>query len=100
MILGWRAAIRSSASAGPSGLRRPCSQFRSVCTLMPIALANSTWDATGNPLDDFTDVRDLQRQLEQRGLELQTRADETTTGPASLIVLDPDGNPILLDQHL
>ena len=53
-----------------------------------------------NPLPDFDDVRDIQRQLKEQGLELTTVADETTTGPASLALLDPDGNPVLIDQHI
>jgi catechol 2,3-dioxygenase-like lactoylglutathione lyase family enzyme len=61
---------------------------------------NPGWDANAQPVEDYTDVRDLQRELEARGLELQTRAEEATTGPASLIVVDPDGNPILIDQHV
>jgi catechol 2,3-dioxygenase-like lactoylglutathione lyase family enzyme len=61
---------------------------------------NPGWDADAQALESFVDVRVLQRQLEARGLALQSRADETTTGPASLMLLDPDGNPILLDQHV
>src|SRR5437660_1129624 len=48
----------------------------------------------------FTDVRDLQRQLKAKGVALQTEADETSMGPASFMVVDPDGNPILVDQHV
>jgi hypothetical protein len=48
----------------------------------------------------FTDVRDLQRQLKARGVLLQQEADESTAGPASLVAVDPDGNPILVDQHV
>jgi hypothetical protein len=51
------------------------------------------------PLPGFTDVRELQRQLKAKGVELQQQADESTTGPASFIAVDPDGNPILVDQH-
>ena len=50
--------------------------------------------------DTFTDVRELQRQLKAEGVELTSEADETTTGPASFTVIDPDGNPILVDQHV
>jgi hypothetical protein len=46
------------------------------------------------------DVRELQRELKARGVEIETEADESTTGPASLVVVDPDGNPILIDQHV
>ena len=61
---------------------------------------NPGWDSNANKLDTFTDVRDLQRQLKAQGVQLQTEADETTTGPASFMVIDPDGNPILVDQHV
>jgi lactoylglutathione lyase len=61
---------------------------------------NPGWDQNARPLADHTDVRELQRQLEAQGLTMQTRADEGTTGPASFIVVDPDGNPILVDQHV
>ena len=61
---------------------------------------NPGWDQNCNALDSFTDVRDLQRNLKQQGLTLDSEADESTTGPASFIVSDPDGNPILIDQHV
>lgn len=61
---------------------------------------NPGWDGDAQPLAEFTDIRELQRQLEARGVQLQQRADESTTGPASFIVVDPDGNPILFDQHV
>jgi catechol 2,3-dioxygenase-like lactoylglutathione lyase family enzyme len=61
---------------------------------------NPGWDQNAVPLDSFTDVRELQRQLRASGIELQTEADETTSGPASLTLADPDGNAILLDQHV
>jgi catechol 2,3-dioxygenase-like lactoylglutathione lyase family enzyme len=61
---------------------------------------NPGWDQNARPLPAFIDVRELQKQLKQSGLEFQQEADETTTGPASFVVLDPDGNPILVDQHL
>ncbi len=61
---------------------------------------NPGWDNDANELEPFTDVRDLQRQLKGQGIELMTEADETTTGPASFMALDPDGNPILVDQHV
>lgn len=60
---------------------------------------NPGWDRGAQDLATFTDVRDLQKQLEARGLALTTRADPSTTGPASLMLVDPDGNPILVDQH-
>ena len=61
---------------------------------------NPGWDRSGNALQDFDDVRDIQRTLKSRGLTLATAADEATTGPASLTVIDPDGNQILIDQHV
>jgi catechol 2,3-dioxygenase-like lactoylglutathione lyase family enzyme len=61
---------------------------------------NPGWDGNAQELDDFTDVREIQRQLKEQGLEVIDEADESTTGPASLMVLDPDGNPILFDQHV
>lgn len=61
---------------------------------------NPGWDAAGQTLDVFTDVRDIQQTLKAAGIELVREADETTTGPASCIVLDPDGNPVLIDQHV
>jgi len=61
---------------------------------------NPGWDSNAQPVDGFTDIRELQRRLKAKGIALATEADETTTGPASLIAIDPDGNPVLLDQHL
>jgi catechol 2,3-dioxygenase-like lactoylglutathione lyase family enzyme len=60
---------------------------------------NPGWDQNGNELDSFTDVRELQQELKNRGLILSSEADESTTGPASLMLTDPDGNLILIDQH-
>ena len=60
---------------------------------------NPGWDQNGNTLDSFTDVRDLQRELKAKDLNIETEADKSTTGPASFTVIDPDGNPILIDQH-
>jgi catechol 2,3-dioxygenase-like lactoylglutathione lyase family enzyme len=61
---------------------------------------NPGWDSNANTLADFTDVRELQRQLKAQGVQLETEADETTKGPAFFMVRDPDGNPILFDQHV
>ena len=61
---------------------------------------NPGWDSDAQNLDTFTDVRELQRQLKADGVVLESEADESTTGPASFIALDPDGNPILVDQHV
>ncbi len=60
---------------------------------------NPGWDQGGKEIDSFTDVRELQRELKNRGIALTSEADETTTGPASLLISDPDGNLILIDQH-
>lgn len=60
---------------------------------------NPGWDQGGNELDSFTDVRDLQRELKKRGIALGSEADESTSGPASVMLSDPDGNQILIDQH-
>jgi lactoylglutathione lyase len=61
---------------------------------------NPGWDSSAQKLDVFTDVRHLQRQLKAKDVALQTEADETSTGPASFMIVDPDGNPILIDQHV
>ena len=61
---------------------------------------NPGWDAQGNPVESFTDVREIQRQVRASGLSLSSEADEATEGPASFIAIDPDGNPILVDQHV
>jgi lactoylglutathione lyase len=58
------------------------------------------WDGNASRLDGFTDIRELQRQLKAQGVQLLSEADETTTGPASFVAIDPDGNPILVDQHV
>jgi catechol 2,3-dioxygenase-like lactoylglutathione lyase family enzyme len=60
---------------------------------------NPGWDHDAQPVDPFTDVRAIQRALRDAGVPLVQEADESTTGPASLIVTDPDGNQILIDQH-
>ncbi|WP_309895436.1 VOC family protein [Archangium sp.] len=61
---------------------------------------NPGWDRNTHTLADFDDVRELQRTLQARGLTLASAADESSTGPASLMLIDPDGNPILIDQHV
>ena len=61
---------------------------------------NPGWDRSANTLTGFADVRDIQRSLKSKGLKLLNEADESTSGPAFLMLLDPDGNPILLDQHV
>ena len=60
---------------------------------------NPGWDSNASKLDTFTDVRDLQHQLKARDVQLTTE-DETSTGPASFTTIDPDGNQILVDQHV
>lgn len=61
---------------------------------------NPGWDQNAEKLASFTDVRELQRQLKAQGVAMQMEADETTTGPASFVIVDPDGNPVLVDQHV
>lgn len=61
---------------------------------------NPGWDQDANKLASFTDVRELQRQLKTQGITMQSEADETTSGPASFVIVDPDGNTILFDQHV
>lgn len=61
---------------------------------------NPGWDQDANAVDEYTDIRELQRQLVDQGVAFLTEADEGTGGPASFIVVDPDGNPILVDQHV
>ena len=61
---------------------------------------NPGWDSDAQAVGDFTDVRELQRQLKARGITMLMEADESTTGPASFMIADPDGNTILVDQHL
>lgn len=61
---------------------------------------NPGWDQRAQPLGSFTDVRGLQRQLKADGVSFATEADESSTGPASFMVVDPDGNTILVDQHV
>ena len=60
---------------------------------------NPGWDENAKETMPFDDVREIQRQLKAKGIKFESEADEKTSGPASFIVLDPDGNPILLDQH-
>jgi hypothetical protein len=61
---------------------------------------NPGWDSNAQKLGAFTDIRELQRQLKAQGVQFQQEADESSTGPASFLALDPDGNPILFDQHV
>ena len=61
---------------------------------------NPGWDENAQPLHDFTDARQIQKELKSEGVAFATEADENADGPASFIVLDPDGNPVLVDQHV
>lgn len=60
---------------------------------------NPGWNSKAENLDEFDDIREIQKKLKADGIELIQQADEATTGPASLMITDPDGNTILLDQH-
>lgn len=60
---------------------------------------NPGWDQGGNDLDSFTDVRELQGELRDRGIFPSSEVDESASGPASLMISEPDGNQILIDQH-
>ena len=61
---------------------------------------NPGWNSNAQPLSKFTDVRELQRQLKASGVDMITEADESSTGPATFMIADPDGNTILVDQHV
>lgn len=61
---------------------------------------NPGWDVNANQLEDFDDVRSIQMQLKENGIDLMSEVDESTNGPASFMVQDPDGNTILFDQHV
>lgn len=61
---------------------------------------NPGWDQSANNLDSFTDIRKLKQELKAKGLQIEDESKETASGPASFTVIDPDGNPILIDQHV
>jgi predicted enzyme related to lactoylglutathione lyase len=61
---------------------------------------NPGWDSNAQKLATFTDVRELQRRLKDRGVNMISEADVSSTGPASFMIVDPDGNTILVDQHV
>ena len=61
---------------------------------------NPGWDSDAQALDEFKDVREIQQHLKDQGVKLASEADEDSNGPASFVVVDPDGNPILIDQHI
>lgn len=60
---------------------------------------NPGWDQDARNVEPFTDVRQLQQQLKAAGITLTSECDESTSGPAHITMVDPDGNPILIDQH-
>ena len=60
---------------------------------------NPGWGSTGNHPETFTDVREIQSMLDERDVAIKTRVDDSSEGPANLILVDPDGNAILIDQH-
>lgn len=60
---------------------------------------NPGWNENAENLNSYTDIRDIQKQLKAKGIKILSEADETTEGPASFTIEDPDGNPILVDQH-
>lgn len=60
---------------------------------------NPGWDKNAAELENFTDVREIQKYLKKQGLQIEEEIDESTSGPASIVLIDPDGNPILIDQH-
>ncbi len=61
---------------------------------------NPGWDENAQQLEDFSDVREIQKHLKSKGVALKSEADESTQGPASMVVIDPDGNTVLIDQHV
>ncbi len=61
---------------------------------------NPGWDDLARPLDSFTDIREIQKDVELKGIDLVQKVKEGTSGPASFTIIDPDGNPILIDQHV
>ena len=61
---------------------------------------NPGWNQNAQPFDSFTDVRDVQKELKKKGIEIETEVTAEEPGPASMVVIDPDGNPILIDQHV
>ncbi len=61
---------------------------------------NPGWDSNANPLDNFSDIREIQQTIQDQGINIINAVKEDTSGPANITLLDPDGNPILIDQHV
>jgi len=61
---------------------------------------NPGWDQNASPVESFNDIREIQQKLKAAGIKIEKEVDESTSGPASFTVFDPDGNPVLLDQHV
>jgi lactoylglutathione lyase len=61
---------------------------------------NPGWDQSAQKLDEFQDIREMQKDLKGKGYAFASEADETSSGPASFVLIDPDGNPVLVDQHV
>lgn len=61
---------------------------------------NPGWDENAQKLNDFDDVRTIQKKLKNKGVKLNREVDENTSGPGSIVLIDPDGNPVLIDQHV
>lgn len=61
---------------------------------------NPGWDQNSNLLEEYDDIREIQKSLKEKDIKFENEADESGSGPASFIILDPDGNPILIDQHI
>lgn len=61
---------------------------------------NPGWDSNANTLGNFEDVREIQKSLRSKGISIENEADESTKGPESFVIIDPDGNAILIDQHI
>ncbi len=61
---------------------------------------NPGWDESAKKLNDFDDVRTIQKKLKNKGIKLNREIDENTSGPGSIVLIDPDGNPVLIDQHV
>ncbi len=61
---------------------------------------NPGWDQNAQAVEDYMDVREIQKQLKSKDIRFETEADENSSGPASFVIVDPDGNPVLVDQHV